>query len=99
METLFENVKVFIQADGWMMMLMWLIGGILITLAIVKDMEPSLLLPIGFGAILMNLPNADLGIIELLYNSGIANTSCNSTYNIKCSININRWNHSIKTCS
>ena len=73
METLFENVKIFIQADGWMMMLMWLIGGVLITLAIVKDMEPSLLLPIGFGAILMNLPNADLGILELLYNSGIAN--------------------------
>ena len=55
------------------MMLMWLIGGVLITLAIAKDMEPSLLLPIGFGAILMNLPNADLGILELLYDSGISN--------------------------
>ncbi len=73
METLFENVKIFLEADGWMMMLMWLIGGVLITLAIVKDMEPSLLLPIGFGAIAMNLPNADMGVIDLLYNSGIAN--------------------------
>ena len=73
METLFENVTIFLESDGWMMMLMWLIGGVLITLAIVKDMEPALLLPIGFGAILMNLPNADLGVIELLYNSGIAN--------------------------
>ena len=73
METLFQNLTVFLEQDGWMMMAMWLIGGILITLAIVKDMEPSLLLPIGFGAILMNLPNAELGILELLYNSGIAN--------------------------
>ncbi len=73
MEALFENVKVFVQNDGWMMMLMWLIGGVLITLAIVKDMEPSLLLPIGFGAILMNLPHAELGVLETLYNGGIAN--------------------------
>ncbi len=73
METLFQNLTVFLDKDGWLMMAMWLIGGILITLAIVKDMEPSLLLPIGFGAILMNLPKAELGILELLYNSGIAN--------------------------
>ncbi|MDR0220661.1 MAG: sodium ion-translocating decarboxylase subunit beta, partial [Lachnospiraceae bacterium] len=35
---------------------MWLIGGILIYLAIKRDMEPALLLPMGFGAILVNLP-------------------------------------------
>ncbi len=35
---------------------MWIIGGILIYLAIKKDMEPALLLPMGFGAILVNLP-------------------------------------------
>ncbi len=35
---------------------MWVIGGILIYLAIKKDMEPALLLPMGFGAILVNLP-------------------------------------------
>ncbi len=33
----------------WQMVAMWLIGGVLIYLAICKDMEPSLLLPIGFG--------------------------------------------------
>ena len=38
--------------------IMWAIGGVLIYLAIAKDMEPSLLLPMGFGAILMNLPNS-----------------------------------------
>ncbi len=67
---------------------MWLIGGILIYLAIKKDMEPTLLLPMGFGAILMNLPiplvkDAATGqlveaegvseILETLYNAGIAN--------------------------
>ncbi|MBE6609638.1 MAG: sodium ion-translocating decarboxylase subunit beta [Ruminococcaceae bacterium] len=35
---------------------MWIIGGVLIYLAIKKEMEPTLLLPIGFGAILMNFP-------------------------------------------
>ena len=40
----------------WQHVAMWLIGGILIYLAIAKEMEPTLLLPMGFGAILMNLP-------------------------------------------
>ena len=35
---------------------MWAIGGLLIFLAIKKDMEPTLLLPMGFGTILVNLP-------------------------------------------
>lgn len=73
LETLFDNVKLLFQNNGWQMVVMWVIGGVLIYLAIAKDMEPSLLLPIGFGAILMNLPGADLGIIDLLYNNGIAN--------------------------
>ena len=38
------------------MPVMWAIGGILIFLAIKKDMEPTLLLPMGFGAIMVNLP-------------------------------------------
>ena len=40
----------------WQMVVMWVIGGLLIYLAIAKKMEPSLLLPMGFGAILVNLP-------------------------------------------
>lgn len=39
-------------------MVMWVIGGVLIYLAIKKDMEPTLLLPMGFGAILVNLPGS-----------------------------------------
>jgi sodium ion-translocating decarboxylase beta subunit len=68
----------------WQQIVMWLIGGMLIYLAIKKDMEPSLLLPIGFGAILVNLPLsgsvtqiydgvAEVGVIDVLFNAGIAN--------------------------
>lgn len=55
MEVLLENAQSLLQGDGWKLIVMWLIGAVLIYLAIAKDMEPSLLLPIGFGAILMNL--------------------------------------------
>ncbi len=54
MEILYENL---LQIN-WQMIVMWIIGGILIFLAIKKDMEPTLLLPMGFGAILVNLPNS-----------------------------------------
>ena len=55
-------------------LVMWVIGAILIYLAIKKDMEPTLLLPMGFGAILLNLPmSGALEPIEVLYNAGIAN--------------------------
>ena len=59
---------------------MWCIGGLLIYLAIAKEMEPSLLLPMGFGAILVNLPlsgaitqGAEQGVITILYNATISN--------------------------
>ena len=53
MEVLYENVLKFFE---WQQIIMWAIGGLLIFLAIKKDMEPSLLLPMGFGAIIVNLP-------------------------------------------
>lgn len=66
------------------MLVMWAIGGVLIYLAIKKDMEPSLLLPMGFGAILVNLPLSgavdqmydgvlEEGAIDVLFRAGIAN--------------------------
>ena len=59
------------------MPIMWIIGGILIFLAIKKDMEPTLLLPMGFGTILVNLPFSGAigedGALEILFNAGIAN--------------------------
>ena len=61
-------------AITWQMVVMWVIGGALIYLAIKKDMEPTLLLPMGFGAILINLPfSGATEVIETLYNAGIAN--------------------------
>lgn len=67
MEILYENLL----NVSWQMIVMWIIGGILIYLAIVKDYEPTLLLPMGFGAILVNLPNAELGMLETLFDAGI----------------------------
>ena len=70
MEILFENLL----ALEWQQIVMWVIGGILIYLAIAKDMEPSLLLPMGFGAILVNLPfSGAVETVETLFNAGIAN--------------------------
>ena len=52
--------------------IMWIIGGVLIYLAIAKDMEPTLLLPMGFGAILVNLPNSGAAaVIDHLFEIGI----------------------------
>jgi len=54
---------------------MIIIGGLLIYLAIAKGFEPLLLLPIGFGGILANIPVADMagpdGLLGILYHSGI----------------------------
>ncbi len=64
----------------WQMAVMWLIGGVLIYLGIGKKMEPTLLVPMGFGAILVNLPlsgaitqGAEVGALDLLFQGGIAN--------------------------
>ena len=79
MAQLFSNVGTL----SWQQVVMWLIGAILIYLAIRKDMEPSLLLPMGFGAILVNLPLSGVinqftaglgetpGIIQWLFETGI----------------------------
>ena len=59
----------------WQMAVMILVGGVLLYLAIAKDMEPVLLLPIGFGAILTNLPLTGIaspeGLLGTLYDVGI----------------------------
>lgn len=73
MEFLYENLI----AITWQQVVMWIIGGTLIYLAIKKDMEPTLLLPMGFGAILVNFPGTGLiteeGPLTVLYNAGISN--------------------------
>jgi len=58
-------------------LIMILVGGLLMFLAIKKDFEPVLLLPIGFGAVLANLPltgitdASDGGFLGVLYQAGI----------------------------
>jgi len=70
MEILYENIF----AIQWQQIVMWAIGGILIYLAIAKDMEPTLLLPMGFGAILVNLPfSGAIETLETLFSAGISN--------------------------
>jgi len=59
----------------WQSLVMMIVGGILIYLAVAKDYEPVLLLPIGFGAILTNLPLTGIaesgGMLGILYKAGI----------------------------
>lgn len=73
MEFLYENLL----SLTWQQVVMWLIGGLLIYLAIKHDMEPTLLLPMGFGTILVNLPLSgaigEEGVLTTLFNAGIAN--------------------------
>lgn len=80
MQALFGNL---LQLN-WQQVVMWVIGGLLIYLAIVKEMEPTLLLPIGFGTILVNLPLSgavtqvidgatEVGVLNVLFDAGIAN--------------------------
>ncbi len=65
----------YIAQVTWQQAVMWVIGGLLIFLAIKKEMEPALLLPMGFGAILVNLPESGVlgenGIIQWLFDVGI----------------------------
>ena len=79
MDFLFDGIR----SVTWQQGVMYLVGFLLIYLAIAKDYEPALLLPMGFGAILVNLPNSGVlnqmvegigesqGIIEWLFHIGI----------------------------
>lgn len=76
--------NIFALAD-WRYVVMWIIGGLLIFLAIKYEMEPTLLLPLGFGTILVNIPfsgaldrtlqNGEVqeGALSTLFSAGIAN--------------------------
>ena len=72
----------YVAMVSWRQVVMWMIGGLLIYLAIKKEMEPSLLLPIGFGAIMVNLPLSgaitqiengvsEIGVLDALFSFGI----------------------------
>lgn len=82
---IFSGISFLFTVDGIKMLVMFAISGTLIYLAIAKDYEPALLLPIGFGAILANLPPvvqtlmpsalgtaAEPGFLRILFDMGIA---------------------------
>ncbi len=77
MDTIIELLRESGFANlSWGNWVMYAVAGILIYLAIAKEYEPLLLIPIGFGIILANLPLADMGsygdgIIALIYKTGI----------------------------
>lgn len=92
MDGIMQSVQSFLAVDQAELVLfgkqviMWLIGALLIFLAIKKEMEPTLLLPMGFGAILVNIPGSGAvnifdeagkliteGPLSTLYEAGIAN--------------------------
>ena len=69
--SLFEAATLF----TWKQVVMILIGALLVYLAIAKEYEPTLLLPMGFGAMLVNLPLSSMigeeGPLTVLFNAGI----------------------------
>lgn len=79
MNFIFEGI----MSVTWQQIVMYFVGVLLIWLAIKKEYEPSLLLPMGFGAILVNLPSSGVinqvlegvgethGIIQWLFEVGI----------------------------
>jgi sodium ion-translocating decarboxylase beta subunit len=70
-----QDLLLGLMSFSFKQIIMILIGGLLIYLAIKKDYEPALLLPIGFGAILVNIPYSaaigEHGPLTLLFNAGI----------------------------
>ena len=86
LKNLFSGVTFLFSLAGVKTLAMFVISGTLIYLAIKKDYEPALLLPIGFGAILANLPPvletmmpsalgtaAEPGFLKVLFEAGIRN--------------------------
>ena len=64
--------------EGWKKLVMLAIGFLIVFLAVAKGFEPLLLIPIGFGTILVNIPGAGMGsapdgMLNIIYNAGVGN--------------------------
>ncbi len=72
-----EGVQLLLTLTGLKHVVMLLVAGVLIYLGVKKNVEPLLLVPIGFGCLLVNIPLSELmhdtGFLRTLYNMGIAN--------------------------
>ena len=77
--TLFQELTKGLTSIELGNVIMMAVGGVMIYLAIAKEYEPVLLLPIGVGTILANIPLTGMGIgeahglFDILYQAGIAN--------------------------
>jgi oxaloacetate decarboxylase beta subunit len=66
------------SAPGWQSIIMIVVGFIIVWLGVAKDFEPLLLVPIGFGTILVNVPGAGMGdapsgMLHIIYSAGVGN--------------------------
>lgn len=66
------------KAPGWQSLIMLAIGFLIIYLAVGKGFEPLLLIPIGFGTVLVNIPGAAMGdaphgMLHIIYSAGVGN--------------------------
>ena len=64
--------------SGWQSFIMMAIGFLIVYLAVAKGFEPLLLIPIGFGTILVNIPGAGMGagpdgMLHIIYKAGVGN--------------------------
>ena len=67
-----------VEAPGWQKIIMIAIGFLIIYLAVGKGFEPLLLIPIGFGTVLVNIPGANMGMaphgmLHIIYSAGVGN--------------------------
>ena len=63
---------------GWQYVIMIAVGFLIVYLAVAKGFEPLLLIPIGFGTILVNIPGAGMGnlpdgMLAIIYKAGVGN--------------------------
>lgn len=67
-----------IVAPGWQKLLMMAVGFLIVYMGAFKGFEPLLLIPIGFGTILVNVPGAGMfnegsGMLRIIYDAGVGN--------------------------
>ena len=77
-EALAEQELIEHPVEGWKKIVMILIGFLIVYLAVAKGFEPLLLIPIGFGTILVNIPGAGMGsapdgMLHIIYSAGVGN--------------------------
>lgn len=75
-----ESIDPFAEktVPGWKSFVMMAIGFLIVYLAVAKGFEPLLLIPIGFGTILVNIPGAGMGdaphgMLHIIYSAGVGN--------------------------